>query len=164
MRTIHWGFVALSCAAAACADPSPGPVLTTMRGPVKLLTPASGTRFVQNDPAIGCPSHDTRGYGFRLAFDWDDVPGAYRYDIVLKRVGAAYPAINYHVTVSQYEINWCNTFVIDANLDNWVWSVAAIGPGRSAVEPDTLWSEARQYGFEPCRHADDTPCSAPDEH
>lgn len=151
-------------AVVACSDPGTATrEIEPLEGQVKLVAPASGSRFAQNDASIGCQSHAFRGYGFRLAFDWEDVPEAHRYDIYLKKVGALYPAINYHVTESQYDVAWCNAFVIDANLDNWTWRVAAIGAGESAEKPDTLWSEERTYGFEPCRHPDGSPCTAPPE-
>lgn len=153
---------ALALTTLACADdplrPSP-----KLDGPITLLAPEPEHRFVQNDESTGCPAHAARGYGFRLSFDWEDVEGAERYDIRLQRTGAQYPAVDYHVTESQFELAWCNAFVIDANLDDWVWSVAAIAPGESADDPQTLWSEERVYGFLPCRRPDGTPCFAPVE-
>lgn len=160
MRTNRWTPVAIILAAVACAELSttePGP-----RGAVSLLAPAGGAKFVQNDPSIGCAYHAKRGYGFRLQFDWEDVEGADRYAIFFRKVGAPYAAINHSVALSEFDEAWCNAFVIDANLENWAWRVAAIAGGwDSTAKVDTLWSEERTYGFLPCRHADDAPCTAP---
>ena len=145
------------CSGREPAAPLPG---TFLSGSVRLLTPAPGGRFVQNDPSIGCAVHSTRGSGFRLAFDWEDVAGANRYDIELKHVGAEFPAVSYHVTESRYEATFCNAFVIDSNLDHWIWRVAAIGGSDKGTAPDTLWSEEREYGFAACRLSDDRPCYA----
>ncbi len=149
-------------AALACTDPVSVPRLDPWEGSVNLVSPTPGALFVQNDPSIGCSSHPFRGYGFRLAFDWEDVAGADRYAIHLKKVGALYPAIDQSITESGFDFAWCNAFVIDPNLNNWVWRVAAIAD-HAGAPPDTLWSEERAYGFAPCRHPGDVPCTAPPE-
>jgi hypothetical protein len=149
---------------AACSDPRTAPPdVDLFEGQVKLVSPSNGSRFAQNDPSIGCTAHPFRGYGFRLAFDWEDVRGAHGYAIYLEHVGSTYPAIDHHVTESRYAATWCNAFVADVNLDNWIWRVAAIRAGAAATVPDTLWSEERTYGFQPCRHPDGAPCTAPPE-
>lgn len=148
--------IAVACADTPVAAPNPN-------GTVNLLSPAGGARFVQNDPALlECPDHPTRGRGFRLAFDWDDVEGADRYAIFLKQKHATYPAINYSVGESEFSGLWCNAFVLDRNLNDWLWRVAAIAHGADSLTGDTLWSEERIYGYEPCRLASGAPCSAPD--
>jgi hypothetical protein len=153
--------IIVACAEAPIAPLGPeGPGGDGLKGPVNLLTPASGALIVQNDPSIACVDHPTRGKGFRLDFDWEDVEGAYAYAIHLQRVGAMYPAVDWRVVNSEFELDWCNTFVIDANLTNWVWRVAAIGMGPDSTAADTLWSDAREYGFTPCRLASGGPCYA----
>lgn len=151
---------AIAALALACADqataPTPGP-----RGAVSLVSPSSGALITQNDATIGCPSHATRGHGFRLSFDWEDVVGADRYFVRLKRTGSLYPAIDHSVRESSLDQAWCNAFVIDANLNNWVWRVAAVAFGADSTAADTLWSEERTYGFLPCRHPGGAACSAP---
>ena len=145
---------------AACADsatmPPEGP-----GGTVALISPTTGAQITQNDASLGCPAHATRGYGFRLAFDWDDVTGAARYFVRLKRTGALYPAVDWSVPVSEFEGLWCNAFVTDANLTNWVWRVAAVAHGADSTAADTLWSEERTYSFLPCRISEGVPCTAP---
>jgi hypothetical protein len=155
--------VGVLCYITACADGEPyaprrGPGLS---GAVTLLAPGPGGLFKQNDPTIGCDAHADRGFGFRLVFDWEDVEGVEQYDIVLQHVGSPIAAVRERVIESKHERTWCNAFVADFNLDQWIWRVAAIGPSSSGAVPDTLWSETREYGFEPCRHADGRPCSAP---
>ena len=135
------GVLVTGCTASEPIAPGPTPFLS---GHVSLLAPSPGGRFVQNDASIGCAQHSTRGYGFHVAFDWEDVAGAERYDIELRHVGSEFPAVSYHVTESRYEATWCNAFVIDSNLDHWIWRVAAIGGGDRGAAPDTLWSEDRE--------------------
>ena len=157
MKTVAWQAVVLTglVAALGCDGLSTQP-WTQLSGPVHLTAPANGGQFLQNDASIGCADHPTRGRGMRLAFDWEDVPGATRYDIELRHTGSAFPAVRYAVGESSYETVACNAFVIDANLENWAWRVAAVG----ATESDVLWSEERVYRFAPCRLADATPCFA----
>jgi hypothetical protein len=152
----------VTIAAVACADPLAVPQEPVLTGTVNLIAPSPGALFAQNDPSLGCTSHAKRGYGFRTAFDWEDVEGADRYAVRLKKVGAMYAAIDHSVVDSELDLTWCNAFVIDVNLENWVWSVAAIAD-RPSAPPDTLWSETRGYGFQPCRHPDGEPCTAPPE-
>lgn len=152
------GAITVACAHGDTVAP---PRLVPLSGTVTLVAPTAGARFAQNDTTIGCPAHPARGHGFRLAFDWADVPDADRYGLLLKKVGALYPAINQSVLQSELTITWCNAFVIDPNLDNWVWRVAAIADHAGAAAPDTLWSEERLYGFQPCRLPGGIPCSAP---
>lgn len=137
-------------------------------GPVRLLSPAAGGRFVQNDGTLGCTPHPTRGAGFRVAFDWRDVEGAERYRVVFWQRHAQFPAIERDVVASEYEEVSCNAFVADPNVDHWAWKVAAIATiaatDSSATPRDTvLWSEEREFGFMPCRLANGDPCNAPGE-
>ena len=146
----------------ACSpEAQAGPRVHILSGELKLLTPAKNAVLPQNQSDIGCPAHATRGYGFRLHFDWEDVEGADHYTVYLKHTGSQYAAVDRAAGESEFAQTWCNGFVADFNLDNWTWRVAAFAPGDSTTPPDTLWSEERQYRFEPCRLADSLPCYAP---
>lgn len=147
----------------ACNNEPPQAPLTNgqLQGPVSLVSPADGERFKQNDATLGCPDHAARGYGFHIAFDWKDVAGAATYKIVFWHTGSPIPAVQRVVTASTYAETQCNAFVADQNLDHWAWRVAALGPAGDGVPPDTLWSEEREYGFEPCRLSNGDRCSAP---
>lgn len=134
---------------------------TQLHGQVSLVSPTNGGRFTQNDASLGCSAHAARGYGFRVAFDWQAVDGAEVYDVVFWHQGSQFPAVKRTVTTTDYEETECNAFVIDSNLDHWVWRVAAISPANVGGARDTLWSEEREYGFEPCRLASGQPCFAP---
>jgi hypothetical protein len=122
--------------------------------------PLDGALLEQNDPATGCIAHPTRGYGFRLAFDWEDVAGADRYLVRFKRNGAPYAVIEHSTTESTFNGLFCNAFVIDQNLSNWVWRVSALANGADSLATDTLWTEVRNYGFKPCRLASGVACFA----
>jgi hypothetical protein len=138
---------------------APGP--QTLHGQVALVSPANGGRFKQNDASLGCSEHAARGYGFRVAFDWQAVDGAAEYQIEFWHKGSQFPAVQRAVSTTEYEETRCNSFVIDSNLDHWAWRVAAIGPARDGAPPEQLWSEEREYGFEPCRLSNGQPCFAP---
>ena len=154
--------VVLTCIAACGGEAALAPGRpSALHGPLLLVAPANGERFRQNDASLGCSDHETRGYGFRVAFDWRDVSGAAAYKIVFWHTGSQFPAVERVVVESEYAETFCNAFVADFNLDHWVWRVAAVGPANSEAQRDTLWSEQREYGFEPCRLRDTQPCFAP---
>jgi hypothetical protein len=152
---------ALTIGVTACQEPTTSqPQHHVLAGTLALVAPASGAAFKQNDATIGCPAHATRGYGFAMLFDWSDVPGATKYKVFLKHTGSQYAAVDYAVNESIFAATWCNAFVIDANLTNWTWRVAAFAVDSNGALSDTLWSEERTYKFDPCRLADTTPCYA----
>lgn len=162
--------LALGVSVIACSPPTPPADKRPETNPptVQLVSPESEGRFQQNDLTLGCTPHSARGSGFRVAFDWKDVRAANRYRVVFWQRNAQFPAIARDVTTSEYEEINCNAFVMDRNLDEWVWKVAAMGPipgsetDSGTVARDTiLWSEEREFGFEPCRLEDDRPCYAP---
>jgi len=142
---------------AACGDGA-GTAVRRPPAPDLLLSPVDGGSFTQNDATLGCPAHPARGYGFRVRFDWKDVEGATAYRLRFQQRDAPLAAINdVVVTTSQFEQTRCNAFVVDRNLEHWVWKVAAI-----AAPSDTLlWSETREFAFAPCRLADGRACYAP---
>jgi hypothetical protein len=155
-------------ATAACGHEATTPVRKSAMPVVQLVSPEAGGRFRQNDQTLGCLPHATRGSGFRVAFQWRSVEGASSYRVVFWHTGSRLAAIDQEVYQPSHEEIWCNAFVADPNLDHWVWTVAAIGriaPAGSdsgGVARDTvLWSEEREFGFEPCRLNDTIPCSAP---
>ena len=164
---------ALAAFVAACGDSPTPPVVnppvdeTPVAPPVLLLSPEPAGRFVQNDPTIGCPAHSARGYGFRVSFDWEDVDDATGYDLTFWQKDAIYAAITTRVTESEFAQINCTAFVIDRNLDNWMWTVRAfasvsVETDSGLVTRDTiLSSEERVFGFHPCRLGDGRPCYAP---
>jgi hypothetical protein len=145
----------------ACEAPQAPKSQTQLHGLVSLVSPADGGRFKQNDASLGCSEHAARGYGFRVAFDWQEVEGAEAYDVVFWHQGSQFPAVKRTITTTEFVETMCNAFVIDVNLDHWAWHVAAISPAGVGGARDTLWSEEREYGFEPCRLANNQPCFAP---
>jgi len=124
-----------------------------------LLSPLSEPLIIQNNPEIGCTlsAEPTRGYGYRIVFDWSDVSGATAYEIFAEHEGAALPIVNTTVEGSPYTLTSCNSFVADGNLTAWHWRVRALGSGETAGP----WSEFVNFAFEPCRLPDETECRAP---
>lgn len=142
-------------AALGSACGSDGPAEPLRRGP-RLLSPAPGVRFRQNDPTIGCPAHPTAGYGHASAFDWSDVPGAVEYRIIYVHDGHL-PLYDRTVPTSDFAESECGSYVADVFLDGWSWRAGAVMPLVNGVR-DTLWSESRINGFEACRLADGMYC------
>jgi hypothetical protein len=158
----------LAAAVSACGRDATTPVRQAEMPVVQLLSPERGGRFAQNDPNLGCPANATYGSGFRVAFRWHSVEGASSYHVVFWHTGSRFAAIDREVYQSSHEEIRCNAFVADPNLDQWLWTVAAIGriapvgSDSGAVAKDTvLWSEEREFGFLPCRISDTVPCNAP---
>jgi hypothetical protein len=108
------------------------------------LSPAPGAQIVQNDPSTGCTAHPTRGYGFQIAFDWTEVPGASQYRVYAKSNTAAIALVDVIVPISQYTFVDCNAFAAAGN--GWSWQVYAFSNG--------VWgppSPPRPFEFLPCR-------------
>jgi hypothetical protein len=123
-----------------------------------LLTPIGNASIQQNDPTIGCPFYPSRGYGFRIFFDWTDSSsqvGIAGYEIFAERESALVPIVDAFVTDSQLTVVSCNTFVIDQNLEGWRWRVRARDNSGNLGE----WTAFAQFRFAPCR-IEGTPCSA----
>jgi len=124
-----------------------------------LLTPINDEIIQQNNPNIGCPFDPTRGFGWRIFFDWTDTSspnGIKGYHLFATNINAMFPIIDIFVPDSNFTETSCNSFVIDANLDGWIWTVQAednLG-NLSSVETD-------EFVFEPCMLDDGTPCNAP---
>ena len=141
-----------------CSSP-PEPVPDANVSAPVLLTPVDNVMVAQNNPSIGCPFHPFRGYGYRAYFDWTDsdspngIRGCHLYVI---QINGIFPLIDIFVEESEYTDTKCNTFVIDSNLNNWIWSVQAednLGILSPLVEDE--------FRFQPCRLSSGAVCSAP---
>ena len=133
---------------------------------ITLVTPAPGAIIQQNDSALAgtCTLDANRGYGFRVAYDWDNPlvkqKGAFTafggsYRLVVQH-GANTPALDVTVTTSSYTDTECNAFVIGNNLNGWQWRVTAVKGGKVVAD-----SGPRSFSFGPCVLASTAPCSAP---
>ncbi len=151
--------ISLALASATACDDSvtdPAPDARGAQAP-----PANAVLIAQNDPSIGCTYDRLRGFGFRLVFDWENVEGADHYAVRFKRTESQHAVIDYSVQRTSIDVVFCNSFVIDDNLNNWVLQIAAVALRPDVASVDTLWSEERSYAFRPCRHANRTRCTAP---
>ena len=128
-------------------------------GAPALLSPLSEPLIIQNNADIGCTlsTEATRGYGYRIDFDWADVEGATGYEIFAEHAGSALPIVSAFVEGSSYTLTSCNSFVADDGLTGWHWRVRAFGSGETAG----LWSEFADFVFEPCRLPDESVCRVP---
>lgn len=137
------------------ADILPEPIVTTPN----LLTPINNAIVQQNNPDIGCPFNPTFGFGLSIFFDWTDASspnGINGYHLFVKQVDAIFPTIDMFVLESNFTHISCNTFVIDANLNDWIWTVQA---------EDNLGNLSSiatgQFMYEPCRLDNGAACNAP---
>ncbi len=123
-----------------------------------LLVPQPDAEVLQNDPTIGCPLHASRGYGFRITFDWTDVvktPTVAGYHLYLIAPSALNPFIDTIVSTSTFVVTSCNGFVADVNLRGWQWRVRTI----DAQGVYGSWTSPRLLNFAPCRLASGAACS-----
>ena len=139
-------------------DPPPEDVVN-VAAPV-LLTPVNNEAIPQNNPNIGCPFVPFRGYGHEIHFDWTDSDspnGISGYHLFVMNINGVIPLIEMFVEDSEFTLTGCNDFVIDSNLNGWMWSVQAEdnSGNLSPVVEDI-------FRFEPCRLDDGTECSAPE--
>lgn len=124
-----------------------------------LLTPINNETIEQNNPNIGCPFSPTAGYGHEIFFDWTDSSspnGIKGYHLFVKNLNAINPVFSGFVLDSDFTLTSCNAFVVDRNLNNWIWTVQA---------EDNLGNLSSiatgQYMYEPCRLDDGSACNAP---
>ena len=130
------------------------------RTPITLTSPAADVVITQNDPAIGCSLNASRGYGFRIVFDWTSPPlknNGSTYTLQLQHVGAVFPITLDGLTTTTYDLTDCNTFVIDSNLSNWYWTVSYVRANGTVG----YVTEQRPFRFAPCRLSTGEACNAP---
>jgi hypothetical protein len=63
----------------------------------------------------------------------------------MHHLGSIYPVLDIVVEDTVFLMLECNAYVIDANLRDWHWSVAAV----AAEGYEGPWAEERTYEFEP---------------
>jgi ZU5 domain len=119
------------------------------------LTPAAGAQIPQNDPSTGCSlsNQPERGYGFKIAFSWSNVPGATQYRLVAKHQSSVGALVDVFVSQPQYSYLGCNGFVADGNLTDWSWQVQALFNGTLGA-----LSSPQPFQFLPCLLDDGRPC------
>lgn len=135
---------------------TPPPPLVVSRP--ELLTPINNEMIPQNNPNIGCQlyGNGNAGFGFETFFDWTDSDspnGIKGYHLFVMNINARIPAVDVFVLDSEYTDTNCNAFVIDSDLEGWMWSVQAednLGNLSPVAEGE--------FSFEPCRLDDGTQC------
>lgn len=143
-RSLTTALVLLS-ALTSCSS-SAGTEATSRPGTApSLLTPEPGVPIEQNDPTTGCPFSDTHGYGFAVHFTWSAVADAASYHLRLHHLGSQFPAIDTVVSVTELTVLECNAYVIDANLYDWHWTVAAVSDDGE----EGPWAQEGIYEFAP---------------
>jgi len=126
---------------------------------IDLLDPAPSVVITQNDPATGCANDATRGFGFRITFDWSDskiLKGKQTYTLTVQHAGALPDTFDGLKTTSFDDLE-CGSFVVDQNLSNWTWQVSVIN-AKGEVRGT---SEKRPFSFAPCRLSSGLACNAP---
>jgi len=124
-----------------------------------LIEPIDNQAIKQNNPDIGCPFSENFGFGHEIFFDWTDSEspnGIVGYEIFAIGGNAIFPIIHTFATESEFTDTSCNSFVIDANLENWTWNVTAVDNQGNKSEV----SETKVFRFEECRLEGGVPCNA----
>jgi len=111
----------------------------------RLLAPPAGHTVRQNDPSSGCARDPFYGSGYRIVFDWEDLPGASAYHLLVRHPQAVYPLVDAELSGSRHEYASCG-FVVDGNREGWIWRVRA----REAGGGWGAWSAERSFRFESC--------------
>ena len=144
--------VALALACGESRTPAPPTLPTTPPPPPSrpvLLAPEADAVIPQNNPASGCAFHPSAGAGIRIAFDWVDVTapaGLAGYEIYAQGDRATIPIVNSSTQSSEYVHIACGAYVVDPNLQGWVWRVRAVDRNGQFSE----WAE-RRFSYAPCR-------------
>jgi len=126
----------------------------------ELLIPIESLVITQNNPNIGCPPDPDRGFGYSIFFDWTDSNspnGIKGYHLFATNINAMFPIIDIFVLDSNFTETSCNSFVIDSNLNDWIWTVQAEDNLGNLSSVTTY-----EFMFPPCRLDDGTPCNAPE--
>lgn len=77
-------------------------------------------------------------------FDWDDVPGAKSYEIVVLGPSAMFPLFHVTTTKSEFVAPIREGYISDLNLEGWSWRVRAQYSGSSRGP----WTTARRFNVE----------------
>lgn len=96
--------------------------------PPALLEPVAGATLPQPETA-------------EWRFDWDDVPGAKSYEIVVLGPAAMFPMLHTSTTNSEYVAPIKQGYIWEKNLEGWSWRVRALYGGASSGP----WSPARRF-------------------
>jgi hypothetical protein len=126
---------------------------------ITLISPAASVVITQNDMTTGCGLDPTRGYGFRIIFDWSSKPlkNGSTYTLRLQHVGSSLPILVEGLTSATYNFLDCNGFIIDSNLSNWYWQVSHVMADGTVSKV----SVQRPFSFAPCRLSTGEACNAP---
>jgi hypothetical protein len=128
---------------------------------VILQVPTNNAVIRQNRSDIGCSlivGGETRGFGYRIDFDWSDASRAViGYELFATKVGALLPIVNTTVAGSSFTLTSCNSFVEDQNLQGWEWRVRA----KYSEVSFGNWTTPAPFSFEPCRLPDGSACRVP---
>jgi hypothetical protein len=143
-RSLTTALVLIGALTACSGDAGTGNTSRPVTAP-SLLTPESGVPITQNDATTGCPFSDTHGYGFAVHFTWSPVADAATYHLRLHHLGSQFPVIDTVVSVTELTILECNAYVIDANLYDWQWTVAAVSDDGA----EGPWAQEGIYEFAP---------------
>ena len=94
----------------------------------QLLEPVAGATLPQLESA-------------EWRYDWDDVPGANSYEIVILGPSAMFPLFHVTTTKSEFVAPVRQGYIWDGNLEGWSWRVRA-QYGATSSGP---WSAARRF-------------------
>ena len=100
---------------------------------------STGTPPLLREPVAGATLPQLESAEWR--FDWDDVPGAQSYEIVILGPSAMFPLFHVTTTKSEFVAPIKRGYISDANLEGWSWRVRAQYKGTTWGP----WTTARRF-------------------
>ena len=110
--------------------PMSGPVFAvqSLERSARLLEPLADATLPQ--PEVG-----------EWRFDWEDMPAATGYEIVVLGPSAAFPMVRATTTTSQYVVAVSRGYIADHNLNGWSWRIRCRYPNGVW----SSWSSVRRF-------------------
>lgn len=115
---------------------------------IPIATPVLGTDLKGTAPALVTPVAGAvlpQPATAEWRFDWDDVPGAKSYELVVLGPSAMFPLIRAVTVESEYVAPIKEGYIWEGNLEGWSWRVRA-NHGGAASGP---WSPVRRFNVSP---------------
>ena len=107
----------------------------------RLVTAPSAPVLIEPIDEATLPQPDVGEWNF----DWEDVPGAVRYEIIVQGLTATAPVLHTETAVSRYMIPRKNGYIADHHLRGWSWRVRAKTQNGQWGE----WSALRKFNVSP---------------
>jgi hypothetical protein len=108
-------------------------------GPPVVANESTGMPPVLLEPVAGATLPQPESADWR--FDWDDVPGAKSYELVVLGPSAMFPLFHVTTTKSEFIAPARQGYIVDANLEGWSWRVRTHYGGTTCGP----WTASRRF-------------------